>query len=440
MKRIWMSALLLLTALFAARAQAETVYDRGTMYGVMTVYEQPDSLSDVRMVYFSGTPVEVLESVEDGAGQVFTHVCVANQLEGYVLTRDSGENEVVLFSEGAADGPKGILPMLVANPGGRGIVNLRDRPSRRGRVLAEIPNGTTVEVMGVKEDDTHVLASWAHVRAGGQTGFMQLDLLTVPNTEAYWLAMVGTYMVLPMRSCSLNDVRPFDPPEITAEALAQELAEPKSQEQVRQFFASLGMEITEEEACHLQTGEPFLTDPGKPEIQTIDADLGDGKALALVKTRLYSFLLETRADGKTVLLDMLTEFDAMRTERIGRTTWLVGRMGGPLDGGRGEYGCWYNLETRGADILYAEYTSESYLGGSLCTGTWASEDCLIYALTEKTQTEGESVAVTSQITIEGIRGVYTAEDIRRESVFEKTLCREYVYDASRGCLVIAGAQ
>ena len=440
MKRIWMSALLLLTALFAARAQAETIYDRGTMYGVMTVYEQPDSLSDVRMVYFSGTPVEVLESVEDGAGQAFTHVCVANQLEGYVLTRDSGENEVVLFSEGAADGPKGILPMLVANPGGRGIVNLRDRPSRRGRVLAEIPNGTTVEVMGVKEDDTHVLASWAHVRAGGQTGFMQLDLLTVPNTEAYWLAMVGTYMVLPMRSCSLNDVRPFDPPEITAEALAQELTEPKSREQVRRFFASLGMEITEEEAYYLETGEPFLTAPSKPEIQQIDADLSEGKALALVKTQLYSFLLETRADGKTVLLDMLTEFDAMRTERIGRTTWLVGRMGGPLDGGRGEYGCWYNLETRGADILYAEYTSESYLGGSLCTGTWASEDCLIYALTEKTQTEGESVAVTSQITIEGIRGVYTAEDIRRESVFEKTLCREYVYDASRGCLVIAGAQ
>ena len=440
MKRIWMSALLLLTALFAARAQAETVYDRGTMYGVMTVYEQPDSLSDVRMVYFSGTPVEVLESVEDGAGQAFTHVCVANQLEGYVLTRDSGENEVVLFSKGAADGPKGILPMLVANPGGRGIVNLRDRPSRRGRVLAEIPNGTTVEVMGVKEDDTHVLASWAHVRAGGQTGFMQLDLLTVPNTEAYWLAMVGTYMVLPMRSCSLNDVRPFDPPEITAEALAQELTEPKSREQVRRFFASLGMEITEEEAYYLETGEPFLTAPSKPEIQQIDADLSEGKALALVKTQLYSFLLETRADGKTVLLDMLTEFDAMRTERIGRTTWLVGRMGGPLDGGRGEYGCWYNLETRGADILYAEYTSESYLGGSLCTGTWASEDCLIYALTEKTQTEGESVAVTSQITIEGIRGVYTAEDIRRESVFEKTLCREYVYDASRGCLVIAGAQ
>lgn len=440
MKRIWMSALLLLTALFAARAQAETVYDRGTMYGVMTVYEQPDSLSDVRMVYFSGTPVEVLESVEDGAGQVFTHVCVANQLEGYVLTRDSGENEVVLFSEGAADGPKGILPMLVANPGGRGIVNLRDRPSRRGRVLAEIPNGTTVEVMGVKEDDTHVLASWAHVRAGGQTGFMQLDLLTVPNTEAYWLAMVGTYMVLPMRSCSLNDVRPFDPPEITAEALAQELTEPKSRKQVRRFFASLGMEITEEEAYYLETGEPFLTAPSKPEIQQIDADLSEGKALALVKTQLYSFLLETRADGKTVLLDMLTEFDAMRTERIGRMTWLVGRMGGPLDGGRGEYGCWYNLETRGADILYAEYTSESYLGGSLCTGTWASEDCLIYALTEKTQTEGESVAVTSQITIEGIRGVYTAEDIRRESVFEKTLCREYVYDASRGCLVIAGAQ
>lgn len=439
MKRTVFLLTLVLCA-FTACARAETVYDRGELYGVMSVYAKPDLLSEHLMTYFSGTPVDVMENVAGQEDEIYAHVRVAGQIEGYAQIWDGYGHETVLFSEEAADVPCGILPMLVANPGGRGIVNLRDRPSRSGRILAEIPNGTTVEVMGVKEDDMHVLASWAHVRVGGQTGFMQLDLLTVPNTEAYWLAMAGTYMVLPMRSCSLNDVRPFDPPEITAEALAQALAGPKSWEQVRQFFASLGMEITEEEARHLQTGEPFLTDPGKPEIQTIDADLGDGKALALVKTSLYSFLLETRADGKTVLLDMLTEFDALRTERIGRTTWLVGRMGGPLDGGRGEYGCWYNLETRGADILYAEFTVESYMGGSLCTGTWASEDCLIYALTEETQTEGESVSVTSQITIEGIRGLYTAKDIQRESVFEKTLRREYVYDASRGCLVIAGAQ
>ncbi len=439
MKRTVFLLTLVLCA-FTACARAETVYDRGELYGVMSVYAKPDLLSEHLMTYFSGTPVDVMENVAGQEDEIYAHVRVAGQIEGYAQIWDGHGNETVLFSEEAAEVPCGILPMLVANPGGRGIVNLRDRPSRSGRVLAEIPNGTTVEVMGVKEDDMHVLASWAHVRAGGQTGFMQLDLLTVPNTEAYWLAMVGTYMVLPMRSCSLNDVRPFDPPEITAEALAQALAEPKSREQVRQFFASLGMEITEDEAYYLETGEPFLTAPSKPEIQTIDADLSDGKALALVKTRRYSFLLETRADGKTVLLDMLTEFDALRTERIGRTTWLVGRMSGPLDGGRGEYGCWYNLETRGADILYAEFTVESYMGGSLCTGTWASEDCLIYRLTEETQTEGESVAVTSQITIEGIRGLYTAKDIQRESVFEKTLRREYVYDASRGRLVIAGAQ
>ena len=439
MKRTVFLLTLVLCA-FTACARAETVYDRGELYGVMSVYAKPDLLSEHLMTYFSGTPVDVMENVAGQEDEIYAHVRVAGQIEGYAQIWDGHGNETVLFSEEAAEVPCGILPMLVANPGGRGIVNLRDRPSRSGRVLAEIPNGTTVEVMGVKEDDMHVLASWAHVRAGGQTGFMQLDLLTVPNTEAYWLAMVGTYMVLPMRSCSLNDVRPFDPPEITAEALAQALAEPKSREQVRQFFASLGMEITEDEAYYLETGEPFLTAPSKPEIQTIDADLSDGKALALVKTRRYSFLLETRADGKTVLLDMLTEFDALRTERIGRTTWLVGRMSGPLDGGRGEYGCWYNLETRGADILYAEFTVESYMGGSLCTGTWASEDCLIYRLTEETQTEGESVAVTSQITIEGIRGLYTAKDIQRESVFEKTLRRDYVYDASRGRLVIAGAQ
>ncbi len=138
----------------------------------------------------------------------------------------------------------------------------------------------------------------------------------------------------------------------------------------------------------------------------IDAELSNGKALALVKTPLYSFLLETRADGKTVLLDMLTEFDALRTERIGRTlTWLVGRMGGPLDGGRGDY-CWYNLK-RAAQISFMRKNAvESYMGGSLCTGTWTSEDCLIYTLTEETQTEGESVAVTSQITIRGSGYIY----------------------------------
>ena len=145
-----------------------------------------------------------------------------------------------------------------------------------------------------------VAADTGHI-AMHETGAIENSghkVLTVPNTEAYWLAMVGTYMVLPMRSCSLNDVRPFDPPEITAEALAQELTEPKSREQVRRFFASLGMEITEEEAYYLETGEPFLTAPSKPEIQQIDADLSEGKALALVKIQLYSFLLETRADGK----------------------------------------------------------------------------------------------------------------------------------------------
>ena len=326
MKRTVFLLTLVLCA-FTACARAETVYDRGELYDVMNVYAKPDLLSEHLMTYFSGTPVDVMENVAGQEDEIYAHVRVAGQIEGYAQIWDGYGHETVLFSEEAVDVPCGILPMLVANPGGRGIVNLRDRPSRSGRVLAEIPNGTTVEVMGVKEDDMHVLASWAHVRAGGQTGFMQLDLLTVPNTEAYWLAMAGTYMVLPMRSCSLNDVRPFDPPEITAEALAQALAGPKSGEQVRQFFASLGLEITEDEAYYLETGEPFLTAPSKPEIQMIDAELSDGKALALVKTSLYSFLLETRADGKTVLLDMLTEFDAVRTERIGRTTWLVGCPG-----------------------------------------------------------------------------------------------------------------
>lgn len=158
---------------FTACARAETVYDRGELYGVMSVYAKPDLLSEHLMTYFSGTPVDVMENVAGQEDEIYAHVRVAGQIEGYAQIWDGYGHETVLFSEEAADVPCGILPMLVANPGGRGIVNLRDRPSRSGRILAEIPNGTTVEVMGVKEDDMHVLASWAHVRAGGQTGFMQ---------------------------------------------------------------------------------------------------------------------------------------------------------------------------------------------------------------------------------------------------------------------------
>ena len=176
----------------------------------------------------------------------------------------------------------------------------------------------------------------------------------------------------------------------------------------------------------------LLTAPSKPEIQMIDAELKQRQSAGAGQDTALFVFAETRADGKTVLLDMLTEFDALRTERIGRTAWLVGRMGGAGRRAR-RLGCWYNLETRGADILMRKNAVESYMGGSLCTGTWTSEDCLIYTLTEETQTEGESVAVTSQITIKGIR-IYTAKDIQRESVFEKTLRREYVYDASRGVL------
>lgn len=431
MKRIWMSALLLLTALFAVRAQAQTVYDRGTMYGVMTVYERPDSLSDVRMVYFSGTPVEVLESAEDGAGEVFTHVCVANQLEGYALTRDSGGNEAVSFSEDAADGPKGILPMLVANPGGRGIVNLRDRPSRSGGVLAEIPNGTSVEVMGVKEDDMHPAASWAHVRVGGQTGFMQLNLLAAQDTEAYWRAVAGTQLILPMRAVSLNDVRPFNPPEIMAQELAGAIERLKTMRQVQAYFAALGMELTANEADFI----PY----GSPEVQSLPVTLADGGMLTLVKTQEYSFLLKTDAMGRTMLLDMLTEFSFVDSVQMNGTTWLIGEMGGVLDGGRGVYGCWYNVDARGADILYAPMTEQDGLGDALCMGEWTDTDVLIYTLEERTQTAGETVTVYSQIRIEGIKAAYTAEEIHRESVAEWTKRRAYRYDASLGRLVIADA-
>lgn len=429
MRRIW--GLTALLWMLAACAQAQTVYDRGTMYGVMTVYEQPDTLSDVEMVYFSGTPVEVLESVEDGAGQTYAHVRVADQLEGYAMTPNDDGNEGISFSEDTADVPRGILPMIAANPGGRGVVNLRTQPSRKSDVLAEIPNGTPVEVMGVKEDDTRTVASWAHVRVGGQTGFMQLDLLAAQDTEAYWQAVAGTQLILPMRAVSLNDVRPFNPPEITAQELAGAIEQLKTARQVQAYFAGLGMELTADEAGYI----PY----GLPQVQNLPVTLANGSTLTLVKTQEYSFLLETDAEGRTVLLDMLTEFSFVSSAQMKDTTWLIGGMAGVLDGGRGEYGCWYNVEARGADILYASMTERDGLGDALCMGEWTDLDVLIYMLEETIRTEGESVSVISQIRIEGIKEAYTAEEIHREPVAEWTTRRDYLYDASIGRLVTVNA-
>ena len=75
--------LTLVLCVSAACARAETVYDRGELYGVMSVYAKPDLFSEHLMTYFSGTPVDVMENVAGQEDEIYAHVRVAGQIEGY---------------------------------------------------------------------------------------------------------------------------------------------------------------------------------------------------------------------------------------------------------------------------------------------------------------------------------------------------------------------
>lgn len=81
----------------AACARAETVYDRGELYDVMNVYAKPDLLSEHLMTYFSGTPVDVMENVAGQEDEIYAHVRVAGQIEGYAQIWDGYGHETVLF-------------------------------------------------------------------------------------------------------------------------------------------------------------------------------------------------------------------------------------------------------------------------------------------------------------------------------------------------------
>ncbi len=136
-----------------------------------------------------------------------------------------------------------------------------------GGILAEIPNGTTVDD-GVKEDDTCMLGVVGACRAGGQTGFMQLDLLTVPNTEAYWLAMAehsgfADALVQPRTMSGRLTGNQY-----RRSAGAGGAGEPKKPGAGSAVFR-LGDEITEDEGLS-ETGEPFF-DRSASQIQTTDA-------------------------------------------------------------------------------------------------------------------------------------------------------------------------
>ena len=98
MKRTVFLLTLVLCA-FTACARAETVYDRGELYGVMSVYAKPDLFSEHLMTYFSGTPVDVMENVAGQEDEIYAHVRVAGQIEGYAQIWDGHGNETVLFSE-----------------------------------------------------------------------------------------------------------------------------------------------------------------------------------------------------------------------------------------------------------------------------------------------------------------------------------------------------
>jgi len=58
-----------------------------------------------------------------------------------------------------------------------GYANLRDRPSKSGKIVAKLPRGTIVLAIGETPGGT-----WIHVKAGGRNGYIKASLLKSTGT------------------------------------------------------------------------------------------------------------------------------------------------------------------------------------------------------------------------------------------------------------------
>ena len=85
-----------------------------------------------------------------------------------------------------------------------GYANLRDRPSTSGKIVARLPRGTTVLVMGKTRS-----GSWFHVRTGDRTGYIKANLLKAPGAPQPATAGVTTSNAVPATSLQVASANGF---------------------------------------------------------------------------------------------------------------------------------------------------------------------------------------------------------------------------------------
>ena len=120
----------------------------------------PSSKAESLGKYYSGVVVDMLWQEKEYDG--WRRVSIEG-VSGWMSTK---------YLSFASAGVCGYLPPMGEADGPKGVVNLREGPGYGYHVLAELPDGTKAEILGISGD-------WAHVRLkeGGVTGYMLLDYL-----------------------------------------------------------------------------------------------------------------------------------------------------------------------------------------------------------------------------------------------------------------------
>ena len=159
MKRIWVLALLLCMQLSCARAQIMYI-DAGDADRVH-LREAPSLNSKSYGLYFSGTPAEAKERVND-----FTAVSIGTE-NGFIMSQYLKEE------------PDGIDSALRVGTIKTGVsyVNLR-RYAAGEKVIGDVDRSDTVIVMGETAN------GWYYVKHGDTTGYMKSSLVRLGKTAA----------------------------------------------------------------------------------------------------------------------------------------------------------------------------------------------------------------------------------------------------------------
>lgn len=165
MKRLLVILLTMLLCIPVASAEDSVRWIDGGNADRVHLRAKPSTASDSLGLYFTGTSVIIIESMDDWAW------VMVGDVTGYMMS------DFLTRSQPAQMGPW----QMVDNPSST-WVNLREKPHMDADVLSFPDNGITVRVLGETAD------GWSYVECEGIKGYVRTELLSLVKLRTTLLA------------------------------------------------------------------------------------------------------------------------------------------------------------------------------------------------------------------------------------------------------------